>query len=577
VSGAALFRCSRHWPLAALCWLLLLLPAFAAGEDTAAIAGVATPDAADTLYVNRRPIVTFRATLLGRSPAERAALARAAVDAALADGGRAAVDVWLSTPTARTRRAAVDDASATLLGPDMAAAGLRIDGHIVFYLLEDDLEPLPPTTVAEASEAVRARLQLAVSEVREMGDLHRIGIGAAYTAGATVAAYLLLLGVFRLRRATLNRLGRSLEALELKRHGEELVKAYTPHVQSTLDKLSKVFLWIFSLLLLDVWLTFVLRQFAFTRPWAERSSQWLLDVLTQFLLAAAGAVPGLVTAALIFIIARLVARGHTVLMERAERGNLVLGWLDADTAGPTRRVGNFVIWLFALAMAYPFLPGASSQAFKGVSVLAGLMLSLGASGVVGQIVSGLSLMYSRALRPGEYVRIGETEGTVTAVGMFATKIHTGLGEEVSLPNAFVFGQPVRNFSRLVANGQFVLQTAVTIGYATPWRQVHAMLLEAARRTPGVADDPPPYVIQTALSDFYVEYRLCAQGNRHAPQRRAEAISQLHGNVQDVFNEHGVQIMSPHYMADPPSPQVVPPAEWYTPPARPPGENAASPR
>ena len=137
----------------------------------------------------------------------------------------------------------------------------------------------------------------------------------------------------------------------------------------------------------------------------------------------------------------------------------------------------------------------------------------------------------------------------------------------------VFGQPVRNFSRLVQDGQFVLHTAVTIGYATPWRQVHAMLLEAARRSPGVAREPEPYVVQTALSDFYVEYRLCAQGNRTAPRSRAEAMNQLHANIQDVFNENGVQIMSPHYMADTPAPQVVAPGSAWNPvaggPLRPP--------
>ena len=177
-----------------------------------------------------------------------------------------------------------------------------------------------------------------------------------------------------------------------------------------------------------------------------------------------------------------------------------------------------MIWLFALASAYPFLPGASSEAFKGVSVLAGLMLSLGASGVVGQIMAGLSLMYSRALRGASTCGSASIEGTVTAMGLFTIKIHTGLGEEVSVPNTVVVGAPMRNYSRAGADGQFMLHTAVTIGYATPWRQVHAMLLEAARRTPGVAPQPPPYVLQTALSDFYVEYRLCAQGDRSAPTR-----------------------------------------------------------
>ncbi|HTP71103.1 MAG TPA: mechanosensitive ion channel protein MscS, partial [Burkholderiaceae bacterium] len=142
----------------------------------------------------------------------------------------------------------------------------------------------------------------------------------------------------------------------------------------------------------------------------------------------------------------------------------------------------------------------------------------------------------------------------------AIKIHTGLGEEVSVPNSVAVGGAVRNYSRLT-QGKFMLHVAVTIGYATPWRQVHKMLLEAARRTPGVAQEPAPYVVQTALSDFYVEYRLCAHSSERAPSRRAEALSELHGHVQDVFNENGVQIMSPHYMGDPAQPQVVAPAHW----------------
>jgi small-conductance mechanosensitive channel len=287
----------------------------------------------------------------------------------------------------------------------------------------------------------------------------------------------------------------------------------------------------------------------------------LLAVLQQFGLSIAGAMPGLLIAALIFTIARLATRAVTAFLHRVERGEFHLGWLDGDTAGPSRRIGNFIVWLFALAIAYPFLPGSNSEAFKGVSVLAGLMLSLGATGVVGQITSGLSLTYSRTLRPGEYVRIGDTEGTVSSVGLFATKIHTGMGEEVSLPNAVVFSHPVRNFSRLVQDGQFMLHATVTIGYATPWRQVQAMLMEAACRTTGVAQDPPPFVVQTALSDFYVEYRLCAQSNRSAPRRRAEVMDRLHAHIQDVFNENSVQIMSPHYRSDTPQPQVVPPAHW----------------
>jgi small-conductance mechanosensitive channel len=524
----------------ASCWsqgATQAVPASSVAADPQAAA--ADAERANTLFLNRRPIVGFRATFLGRTPAHRAALAAVALQSALQRGGPGKVTVWIDGDT----------------------AGLQVDGSIVFYLVPGDVDGATGAALASAADAVRLRLQAATLEVREMSDLRRIGEGVGYSLAATALALVLIRLAWWLRRRTVGWLHGALDRWQAAHAGQGLVLTSAHYARSISRALATVVAWGTVLLLFDLWFTFVLGQFAYTRPWAERSTEWLLGMLAQFASAAAGAVPGLLTAGVIFVLARLVSRAGTALMQRVERGDVSFGWLDADTAGPTRRVGNFVIWLFALAIAYPFLPGANSEAFKGVSVLAGLMLSLGASSVVGQVIAGLSLMYSRTLRAGEYVKIGETEGTVTAVGMFATKIQTGLGEEVSLPNALVFGQAVRNFSRLVPDGQFVLHTAVTIGYATPWRQVHAMLLEAARRVPGVAQEPVPYVIQTALSDFYVEYRLCAHSSRSAPRRRAEVMNQLHGQIQDVFNENGVQIMSPHYRSDPPEPQVVPPEGW----------------
>jgi small-conductance mechanosensitive channel len=194
------------------------------------------------------------------------------------------------------------------------------------------------------------------------------------------------------------------------------------------------------------------------------------------------------------------------------------------------------------------------------------MVTLGASSVVGQGFSGLILMYTKAFRPGDYVRIGDTEGTVTVLGTFATHIRTGLGEEITLPNSTVMSASIRNYSRVVPGTGYVVHTAVTIGYSTPWRQVHAMLEEAARRTRDITQDPKPIVRQTALSDFYIEYRLAAYTPVETPVQRPEVLSALHANIQDVFNEHGVQIMSPHYMTDPGKPQVVPKEDWHRPPA-----------
>lgn len=530
-------------------WLVLVLlgcwgQASAEWENNASVGAAAASPSANTLQLNNRKIVTFRASLEGESPSDRAELARLALAQALKAEGPGVVG-----------RVAVGD-----------AVRLDLDGQPLFFLLPGDLGGARPANLlGVAAQDVAQRLQTAVNETRELTNPRHLAQGAALSVLASVLALLVVRAVLGVRRKLALRLATLLRDKSERSTLGTLVADYANHARSATRMAMTALTWALVLLVVDAWATFVLHQFAYTRPWGERSTAWLLEVLSQFAMAAAAAVPGLVVAALIFVLARITAKTTSVFLQRVEQGEAQMAWLDGDTAAATRRLSGVVIWLFALAMAYPYLPGADSEAFKGVSVMAGLMLSLGASSVVGQVLAGFSLMYSRSLRVGEYVKVGDTEGTVVTLGMFTTKVHTGLGEEVSLPNSVVFSQPIRNFSRLVKDGRFMIHTTVTIGYSTPWRQVHAMLMEGARRSPGVANDPPPYVVQTALSDFYVEYRLCAQSNRDAPSRRAEVISQLHSNVQDVFNENGVQIMSPHYMEDPPQPQVVPPGPWSSQP------------
>jgi small-conductance mechanosensitive channel len=538
--------------------LALLVSAPAARAQSLLASGPPAADGAPPsvaqVYLHNRPVAAFRADQLGDSAAERAALAQQSLKEALAAGG----------PGQVTRTTAGD------------AVQFEIDGRPVFFLTVEDLGGAHQTSaLSAAAHQVQLRLQKAVAEHHEMSDLRQIGIGLAYTLAATLLVWGLMWTLMRSHRWLH---GRLLEAL---RGPGGALAPYVAHARSALRGLTTAVAWVLGLLVADAWLTFVLRQFAYTRPWGERSTAWMLQLAEQFARGMAGAVPGVFVAVVIFLLARVVTRANAHFLQRVASGETRMGWLDADTALPTQRLSNVLIWLFALAMAYPYLPGAQSEAFKGVSVLAGLMLSLGASGVIGQAMSGFSLVYSRSLRVGEFVKIGDTEGTVSHMGLFATRIHTGMGEEVSLPNAVIFSQPVRNFSRLVQDGRFVLHTSVTIGYSSPWRQVHAMLLEAARRTPGVANEPMPYVVQTALSDFYVEYRLCAQSNRAAPSSRVEAMSQLHANVQDVFNENGVQIMSPHYRSDPPEPQIVAPGDPWSAgqpgaPLTPPGSNTTRP-
>jgi small-conductance mechanosensitive channel len=221
--------------------------------------------------------------------------------------------------------------------------------------------------------------------------------------------------------------------------------------------------------------------------------------------------------------------------------------------------------VFALALAYPHIPGSTSTAFKGISVLVGVMISLGSASLVNHAMSGLVVVYSRAFRTGDFVRIGNTEGIVLELGALSSKILTP-GGEITIPHGVAVSDATANWTRPVRGSGSLVSTTVTIGYDAPWRQVHALLLQAADQTSGLRESPPPRVLQRALSDFYVAYQLVAHAQH--PEHTFEVLSELHQNIQDRFNEHGVQILSPHFAVPPREAVVVPPSRWFAPPAKP---------
>ena len=271
-------------------------------------------------------------------------------------------------------------------------------------------------------------------------------------------------------------------------------------------------------------------------------------------------IPDLFTVALIFLLTRVVARMAYLLFEAAEQERIKIPMIYPETAQPTRRLVSGFLWLCALVASYPYLPGSDSDAFKGASVFVGLIVSLGSSGIVNQMMSGFTITYSRALRLGDFVRIGDVEGAVVHLGSLSTKIKTMQNEDVTIPNAVVVSTPITNYSRFADVEGVLISTKATIGYDVPWRQVHALLLAAAERTPGVKRNPEPIVRQTNLGEFSVEYTLfvCPE----TPRFRIHTLAALRANIQDAFNEAGVQIMSPNYEADPSAPKVVPREKWF---------------
>jgi small-conductance mechanosensitive channel len=443
---------------------------------------------------------------------------------------------------------------------------VMLDGVMAFILVPEDVDALRQETLPEVSRNVVLALEKVVQETREAHNMAAL----LQAAGLAAAASLVLLLTFRLIHRARSWIGNRLAEQAhrysemLSPNGESLL--HRERIIQIVEHIVSLCYWLVIAFLLFNWLSFVLSRFPYTRPWGEQLTSYLLDLIKSTSVSFLHAIPGLIVAVLIFFAARLFTGLLNSIFDKVEQHNITIAGLDQDTVRPTRRLVSVGVWLFALVMAYPYLPGSHTEAFKGLSVLMGLMVSLGASSVVGQAASGLILMYTRTLRPGEYVQIQESQGTVVEVGLFSTRIRTGLGEELTIPSSLIVGNITRNYSRTVQGAGYILDATVTIGYDAPWRQVHAMLAEAARRTRGVLHDPPPQVFQTALSDFYPQYRLVCQAIPSGPSPRAEAMSALHENIQDVFNEYGVQIMSPHYRADPELPKVVPKDNWTPPPA-----------
>jgi small-conductance mechanosensitive channel len=509
----------------------------------AAINAERTGESLTFAYFNR-PIVVLRARVLGRGPRDRAAGAERNLDDLVAQRITGPVE------------------SRPFDGGSLISVGSRA----VLVLTSADIDDLSGESIQGVTTQTVARLQQALneaSEARTPRAMLRSGVIAIF--GLVVG--LLALWVIRWTHRVVTD---KLTAIAEKTIAKSKIAGLDVLRASRLIDLERRLLTLVTvaldLVVIYGIITFVLERFPYTRPWGESLSGFLLATVENLGLGMVQAIPGLFTVVLIFVIARFLVRLVGLWFSAVEHGQVTVPWIYPETAETTRRLVTTLLWLFAIVVAYPYLPGSGTDAFKGVSVFIGLMVTLGSSGLVSQIMSGFTLTYSRALRLGDFVRIGDVEGTVTHLGVLSTKVKTLRNEDVTIPNAVVVSQTTTDYSRFGETEGVFTPTSVTIGYDAPWRQVQSLLLLAAERTPGLRKEPKPVVLQAALEDFYVKYTLFVCLERQ--QTRPFTLHALHANIQDLFNEYGVQIMSPNYVLDPAAPKVVPKANWFAEPARP---------
>lgn len=309
--------------------------------------------------------------------------------------------------------------------------------------------------------------------------------------------------------------------------------------------ISKFARWGTNLLQLYITLPVLFSIFPPTRRLAETLFGYVLSPVKRIFGSFLDYTPNLFTIIVIIIITRYLIKFMKFISNEVENGNLSISGFYPDWARPSFNILRFFVTAFMIVVIFPYLPGSNSPIFQGMSVFIGIIFSLGSSSVISNMVAGLVITYMRPFKLGDRIKIGEITGDVAEKTPFVTRIKTTKNEFITIPNAQILSSSITNYNTAsVKNESVILYTTITIGYDVPWRQVHELMLNAANKTQYVLSDPQPFVLQTSLDDFYVSYQLNAFTDQ--PNKQPAIYSHIHQNIQDSFNEAGVEIMSPHY-------------------------------
>ncbi len=301
-----------------------------------------------------------------------------------------------------------------------------------------------------------------------------------------------------------------------------------------------------TLILAITGITYILSFFPGTQNFALHIIDISGEILASFGATLFGFLPNILMLLFIITVTHYAVKLLNFFYEGVQNNRIRIFGLHKELAEPTYQLIRFFIITLALVAAYPYFPGSNSPVFRGITIFAGFLLSLGSTALVTNIVSGVVLTYTRGLRIGDRVQIGATIGDVVERTMLVTRIRTIKNVVISIPNSMVLNNEIINYSALPTKDGLILHTTVTIGYDVPWRDVHNLLIQSALTTKDILNVPGPFVLQTSLDDYYVSYELNAYTN--TPKRMAMIYSELHQNIQDHFNIANVEIMSPGYMA-----------------------------
>ncbi|MCZ8250148.1 MAG: mechanosensitive ion channel family protein [Microcystis sp.] len=429
--------------------------------------------------------------------------------------------------------------------PDDNSLYLSVDQEVILTVTERDAKAYRSTPKVLAQQALQ-KIQVAIAQYRQDRKPEQLLKNIIYTVIATFAFLIISFAVIKISGKLFPFIRRLIESL-------------TPGIQIgnvEIVSSSKIsFFWLRVLriirllvlfLLLFNYATFVLRLFPWTRVFGESILGYFYQSLELVLSSIGQYLPNAFIIAIIIFITYYLIRLIKPFFTAIERGNLVIPGFYTDWAKPTYNLLLVIIIALAAIVAFPYLPGFDSPAFRGVSVFLGLLLSLGSTSAIANVIGGIILIYTRAFRIGDHIQVGDVIGDLIEKNFLVIRICTPTNKIITIPNSSLLSSNVINFSisSRELNRNLIIQTTITLGYDLPWRKAHKTLIEAALETEHILKEPAPFVLQTSLDNFYISYQLNAYTNQ--PNLMVIIYSELHQNIQDKCNEAGIEILSPSY-------------------------------
>ena len=287
--------------------------------------------------------------------------------------------------------------------------------------------------------------------------------------------------------------------------------------------------------------------FPATKDFANKLWGYIFTPAKNIFISIVEYIPQLFIIVIIWLSIRYLVKGIKYLAKEISEGRLKITGFYADWAMPSFHIIKFLLYAFMIAMMYQYLPGSNTSAFQGVSIFVGLIVSLGSTTVVANIMAGLVITYMRPFKVGDRIKLNDTIGNVMEKSAFVTRIKTPKNEIVTIPNSLIMTAHTINYSASARDFGLIIHSNITIGYDVPWQKAHELLIRAAKETDGVIKDREPFVFNLDMENYCNSYQINVYISD--ADMMPKILTKLHSKIQDVFLQEGIDIETPMLVSE----------------------------